>query len=455
MSTGERANRQCGPARRRLLALGLAAWAAPARPAGRGADNNVGNSTDTPTASNTSPTDDDLIQAGRALRFPRDHGAHTGARIEWWYATGWLQGAGGRLLGFQLTFFRSRTGLALALPGRFAPRQLLFAHAAISDIQAGTHHHAQRISRWSGDDLLPEAHARRADTGLVLGRWTLQRESAPKAAALRRPPPQGRGETLGAARRLFLMSAATGQGGQTGQPEAGAANPAVLDRYWAQVAAPEAGFTLALQLLATQPLLLQGEAGFSRKGPTPQQASHYYSMPQMAVRAQLSLAGKDQALSGRGWLDHEWSDQLLAGGAVGWDWIGINLSDGGALTAFVLRGAAGRVLWAGGSHRPAPGSANRQATVRNFAPEEVVFSPLREWLSPASGARYPVQWRVQTPAGTFELRALLDNQELDSRASTGAVYWEGLAELLAPGGARAGLGYLEMTGRAQPLKLGV
>jgi predicted secreted hydrolase len=57
--------------------------------------------------------------------------------------------------------------------------------------------------------------------------------------------------------------------------------------------------------------------------------------------------------------------------------------------------------------------------------------------------------------GSFELRALLDDQELDSRASTGTVYWEGLAELLGADGARLGLGYLEMTGRAQPLKLGL
>jgi hypothetical protein len=69
--------------------------------------------------------------------------------------------------------------------------------------------------------------------------------------------------------------------------------------------------------------------------------------------------------------------------------------------------------------------------VRNFAPGEVVFTPLRQWTSPDTGARYPVHWRVATPVGGFDLRALLDAQELDSRASTGTVYWEGLAELLA------------------------
>jgi len=371
------------PGRRHWLAGALAACAGPALTA------------EAPS------TDEDRIEPTRRLRFPRDHGAHPGARIEWWYATGWLQAAGapsGALFGFQLTFFRSRTGLADKLPGRFAPRQLLFAHAAISDIAAGRHHHAQRISRWSGDESLPDAHARRDDTALRLGRWTLQRE-----------PADG--------------------------------------RYQAQLAAPEAGFSLALSLLPSQPLLLQGEAGYSRKGPAPQQASHYYSQPQLAVSASLGLGAGVQTASGRGWLDHEWSDELLAPGAVGWDWIGINLLDGGALTAFVLRRADGSVLWAGGSHRPAGGA------VRNFAPEEVGFTPLRSWTSPATGAAYPVHWRISTPLGRLELRALLDAQDLDSRASTGTVYWEGLAELLAPGGARLGLGYLEMTGRVQPLRL--
>ena len=128
--------------------------------------------------------------------------------------------------------------------------------------------------------------------------------------------------------------------------------------------------------------------------------------------------------------------------------VGFNLFDGSALTAFVLRRADGSVVWAGGSHRPAGGA------VRAFAPGEVVFTPQRLWASPATGGRYPVEWAISTPAGRHTLRALLDAQELDSRASAGTVYWEGLAELLGPGGARVGLGYLEMTGRAGPLRLG-
>jgi predicted secreted hydrolase len=348
-------------------------------------------------AANTA--DADAIVAGRPLQFPRDHGAHPGARIEWWYATGWLADAGRSepRFGWQLTFFRSRTGLAEGLAGRFAPRQLLFAHAAITDLAARQHRHAQRLARWSGQAEQPEAHARREDTAVVLGPWQFRRE------------PGG--------------------------------------RYLARLPAPEAGFDLALALGPRQPPLLQGQAGHSRKGPRPEQASHYYSQPQLEVQAVLSLDGRRHELPGTGWLDHEWSDELMPADAVGWDWIGINLADGGALTAFRLRRRDGSTVWAGGSHRPAGGA------VQTFGPEGLVFDAQRRWRSPDSGAEYPVAWQIQTPVGRYRLQALLDTQELDSRGSTGAIYWEGLAELQDEAGQRVGLGYLEMTGYAGALKL--
>jgi predicted secreted hydrolase len=194
-------------------------------------------------------------------------------------------------------------------------------------------------------------------------------------------------------------------------------------------------------------VLLQGEGGVSRKGPDAAQVSRYYSEPQLAARGSLSIEGRALAVTGRAWLDHEWSDSFLDASAVGWDWIGMNLDDGGALTAFRLRRADGSVLWSGGSHRPVGGAT------RDFANGEVVFTALATWPSPASSARYPVQWQVATPVGTFGVRALLDDQELDSRASTGAIYWEGLSLLVDAGGRRVGRGYLEMTGYAARLVL--
>jgi len=347
---------------------------------------------------------DEAVRRGRALQFPRDHGTHLGAAIEWWYITGELRAAGDAHHGFQITFFRSRTGLAAQLDSRFAARHLLFAHAALTDLSARQHLHAQRIARWSGDPQAALARAALHDTDLLLHGWTLQRRD-------------GDGFS-----RYTTHFGSTGSAAQA--------------------------FEVQLELRATQPLLLQGDAGFSRKGPDEAQASHYLSEPQLQVQGTLQQRGQRVAVHGRAWLDHEWSDTLMHPDAVGWDWIGMNLDDGGALTAFRLRRADGSSLWAGGSWRDAAG---RQQV---FADDSVRFKSGREWTSPASGARYPLQWTVDTPAGRFEVRALLDAQELDSREGTGTVYWEGLSELRDAGGRRIGSGYLEMTGYAGRLRLG-
>ncbi len=343
----------------------------------------------------------------RQRQFPRDFGSHPDLRTEWWYITG-LALAGGQRWGFQVTFFRSRVEGAQALRSAFAARQLIFAHAALTDLQAGRIFHDQRIAR-AGFGV---AQASEADTAVQLQDWSLVRQASGS----------GRGST-----------------------------------YAAQVQAQD--FSLALQFDTTQPVLLQGDNGLSRKGPQPQQASYYYSQPQMQVSGSLQRGGVRFAIEpasapgdNRAWLDHEASQALMHPEAVGWDWMGMNLHDGSALTVFRLRRADGSKLWAGGSMR-LPGQV-----ARIFGAEEVVFTPLRSWVSPLEGTRYPVQWRVVTPAGTFEANALLDNQELDSRASTGAVYWEGVCELREVGradsaGALRGHGYLEMTGYAQALRL--
>ena len=333
-----------------------------------------------------------------ALRFPADFGAHPHTRTEWWYLTGSLR-AGARRWGFQLTFFRAATGIAGATQSRFEPSQLLFAHAALTDLERRRLRHDQRIAR-SGFGI---AQAGVDDTALTLRDWTLSR--APLAADPRR------------------------------------------SRYTAGVASDSAGFALALQLDATQALLLQGEAGLSRKGPGADETSRYYSEPQLAARGTLTLAGTPLAVQGRAWLDHEWSDAFIPAQAVGWDWIGMNLDDGSALTAFRLRRADGSSVYAGGSFRRS-GEA-----VQAFGADAVRFAAGRIWESAASRARYPVQWRIDTPAGRFGVTALLDDQELDSRASTGAIYWEGLSDLTDAAGRRVGSGYLEMTGYAAPLRL--
>ena len=335
----------------------------------------------------------------RPLIFPADFGAHPDARIEWWYVTGALATKGkteAPEFGFQLTFFRLRTVVAADHPSRFAATQIIFAHAALSVLANRQLRHDQRSAR-AGFQI---AEARAGDTDIRLRDWRLQRSGNADAS-----------------------------------------------RYRAQLSSETAGYALDLQLVARLPVLLQGVAGVSQKGPDPAQVSCYYSQPHLVAEGQLTLDGKRLVVSGTAWLDHEWSNSLLATDAVGWDWIGINLLDGSALTAFRLRRADGSALYAGGSWRM-PGSAPR-----NFLPGEVEFKPLRRWQSPHTQANYPVEWQVTTPAGLFSVAAMFDDQELDSRQSTGSVYWEGLSTMRDAAGRLLGHGYLEMTGYAGPLQI--
>ena len=191
---------------------------------------------------------------------------------------------------------------------------------------------------------------------------------------------------------------------------------------------------------------MQGNDGVSRKGPLAAQASFYYSRPQLVVAGTLTVAGNTHAVRGTAWLDHEWSSAYLAAEARGWDWIGINFDDGGALMAFRIRRADGSGYWAGGTYRDAAG------TPHTLDPASVRFTPQKRWRSVRTGIDYPVAFRVEAGGLDLTLAPLIDDQELDSRASVGTVYWEGAVRALA-GDRQVGRGYLELTGYGGALRI--
>ena len=161
-----------------------------------------------------------VVRPGVALGFPADHGAHPRFRTEWWYVTGWLGTADGERLGFQVTFFRSAPAVDPRNPSAFAPRQILFAHAALSDPRLGRLLHDQRAAR-AGFGL---ATAATADADIRIRDWFLRRDAS--------------------------------------------------GRFDTRVRGRDFAFTLAFR--PNQPIMLQGDGGYSRKGPRPAQASYYY-----------------------------------------------------------------------------------------------------------------------------------------------------------------------------------
>lgn len=337
------------------------------------------------------------VRPDHVLSFPADLGAHPDFRTEWWYITGWTTDESGADRGFQLTFFRVRTGIGEASISRFAPTQLVLAHAAIADPSIGRLRHAERVER----AYSPLVGAERGATKAWVRDWSVE------------------------------------WGG---------------DRYVARVAAED--FSFALEFVPTTAPVLNGRGGYSQKSADPQHSSFYYSRPQLAVSGTLRIDGVTARVAGSAWLDHEWSSQLMPEGARGWDWLGINLHDGGSLMAFRMRDAAGQSMWS--AFTLVAGKTERRAQ----GTDAVRFTPLRTWRSSRSGADYPVEWELalDDPLHAIPRRLrvvpLMDDQELDGTRSTGAIYWEGAVRVMeVPIDVDApmheiGRGYLEMTGYA-------
>lgn len=325
------------------------------------------------------------------IQFPRDEGSHPQFRTEWWYVTGWLSDEQKQPLGFQITFFRNRPGTDETNPSQFALRQILFAHAAISDPKIGS--------------LLRDEKSARAGFGLA--------EAAENGLDVHIDDWSLRSDERG---------------------------------YSAVIAAKE--FAMQLQFSATQPPMLQGDRGFSRKGPGLESASHYYSIPAMSVSGTVNVRGHAQRVNGLAWLDHEWSSTYLQTGAAGWDWTGLNLDDGTAIMAFRMRDAGGNSLWTSASARAAKAS-----DVQSLDQKEIRWRSLHTWRSPRTGIEYPIEWELTLGARRIFLRPLMDDQENDTRASTGSLYWEGAVRASDEANRSIGRGYLELTGYGERLKM--
>ncbi|HEY0943223.1 MAG TPA: carotenoid 1,2-hydratase [Steroidobacter sp.] len=330
------------------------------------------------------------VVPGYEIQLPRDEGSHPQFRTEWWYVTGWLEDESGSPLGFQLTFFRSRTGIDEDNPSRFALRQVLFAHLAVSDPKRGSPLHHEKSAR-PGFGL---AAAAEGALDVHIDDWHLRRDG---------------------------------------------------DTYVAVANADD--LQLDLKLRPNAPPLLQGDGGFSQKGPDPRSASYYYSLPQLEVTGRVAIEGRDRTVRGIAWFDHEWSGAIVDERAQGWDWVGLNLDDGGALMMFQMRGPEESELWAAAKWRA--GNSNDAVSYR---PEEIEWKPLRRWRSSRSGVNYPVEWQVTLGDRVITLRPLMDDQENDARGSTGTLYWEGAVRAFE-GNKPIGRGYLELTGYGEKMRL--
>jgi predicted secreted hydrolase len=330
---------------------------------------------------------------GFAWEFPRDHAAHRGYRIEWWYLTGLVRAreAPERTFGYQFTVFR--VGLRrerAALSSAFTTDTLLLGHAAITDVAGGEHRFA---------DLL--------------------RREVPLLAGFGAP-----GEPL-----LAWARAPAGTDGRWAIAWNG-------EGFDVEMIDARQGMAYRLTTRPDKPLCLHGDRGFSAKSADGESASHYYSFPRLRTRGTLTLDGRTFAVEGTSWMDKEFSSASLSPRQVGWDWFALRLVDGRDLMLYVLRGdggatdfAQGSLISAAGEVRSLPGSAFRLAATARW------------------GA-YPSRWTLELPEEKIAVTVepLVADQENRGTVAGAPRYWEGAVRVLDARGDEVGEGYVELTG---------
>jgi predicted secreted hydrolase len=343
------------------------------------------------------PAGYERVTGVRPIHFPPDHGPHPRQQIEWWYTTANLDGEDGRRFGIEVTFFRF--GLD-ALPrdeereSAWATRDLHMAHFAVTDVRGESFQAHERFSRGA----LGLAGAQGDPWRVWNESWSLEGTGGGE-----RPFP------------LLLRADALDDAGR----------PCSLD----------------LTLSSDRGPVLQGDRGFSRKGPEEGAASHYYSYPDLRISGSITLGAQSHSVTGTGWFDHEWSTSVLGETLDGWDWFALQFGDGSRLMVYELRRTDGGI-----AHYAAGTWIDPQGTVRPLRAEQLRTEVLDRWRSDASGIEYPSRWRLEVPSIdlTCEVIPVLADQEL--RLSTR--YWEGAVDVRGTiGGApAAGRGYVELVG---------
>ncbi|MEO1402078.1 MAG: lipocalin-like domain-containing protein [Cyanobacteria bacterium J06635_1] len=329
----------------------------------------------------------------KTLTFPQDLGPHDEYQTEWWYYTGNVQTEEGRAFGYQLTFFRrglTPQAETVANASDWRSNQIYFSHFTISDIDHQEFYPHERFSR----------------------------QSAGLSGAQSEPY------------RVWLEDWS-----------AEAVSPGTV-----HLVADAGDVALDLTLDETLPPVLQGDRGYSKKGPEPGNASYYYSIVQQQTEGTITIADESFQVRGLTWKDHEYSTSALSPGTVGWDWFSLQLNDGSALMLYGLRKDDGTIAdVSSGTYVSAEGKT------QTIDPTDGQIDVLDTWRSPISKAEYPAQWHIEIPKLGIVLdgKPLMPNQELNISTT----YWEGAVGFdgQLAGQPVTAKGYVEMTGYADRL----
>lgn len=341
-------------------------------------------------------------------QFPRDHGAHPRFQTEWWYYTGNLSAADGRRFGFQFTIFRRAVAPTLtASDSEWRTGQVYMAHFTLSDITGQQFFHDERYSR--GGAGLAGAEPVYGDPALEERPYRVWLEDWQVMA-------------VDDDAQTFAMQAAMRYDGQ----------PVAID----------------LTLEAVKPIAFQGQAGLSPKSAVEGNASYYYSMTRLETHGTVQVGQERLQVSGRTWMDHEFSTSALGEGAQGWDWFGLILDDGREMML-------GQIRLDDGGREPAFGGliVHQDGSTTYLPSETFSISGTDSWTSPHTGAVYPSGWQIVIDGAALgqpqDLELMVTPLMQDQELHSGDIaYWEGAVSVAGSDahGALSGVGYAELTG---------
>lgn len=358
------------------------------------------------------PPTDRPVRPGDPLPvvLPRDDGPHD-RLSEWWYYTGHLDGsapdATKHELGFEYVIFRAERG---GFP------TIWLSHLAITDETGDRFLYSQRVEVGEQVDRSPR-DADGTPTGFDL---SLSGIDPTDVTTFDRPAWSMRGSN--GVDRL----------------------DATLAPAEAAAAGSPAGLALALDLETTKPAALHDKDGWLDFGPAG--SSYYYSRTAMEASGEVTLGDQEFTVTGKAWFDHQWGDFISVGGG-GWDWFAVNLDDGTDVTLSLVRDADGSYPLIYGT------IVDGDGRTRHLERDDFSVEVTERWTSPATGADYPAGWSIAIPSAgdlRIQLRPTVAAQELDTRATTGVIYWEGsqVVSGTRSGAAIGGEAYVELTGYA-------
>lgn len=352
--------------------------------------------------------------------FPRDHGRHPGFRTEWWYLSGRLLSQDGGEWAYHFTIFRRalERWLDLALVG------VAIGSRRVRNIPA----FQRALAR-----MLENQNCRRISVDGYVGHLAITNISEQEYVFFER-----------AGTSLFSIAGARDDG------------LGVWVKGWrleerdgiVHLVAERDNFSVQLELLALKQPILHGDEGLSTKGPASGQASYHYSVAALQTTGTLIWRGKNHRVSGTSLMDREFGTAMLPRSVRGWDWFGLSMDNNHEIIISLIRHSDGSLLATSSATIVFPDGSWQCVTASHLRIDAVEF-----WTSPATAARYPVQWEVGVDHTDLKLsiRAVIEAHELVSASSTTIDYWEGPVRVSGTmqGSPISGHGHVELVGYSQ------